>query len=41
MFTRDFFYKLMKWEGGYQNLPDDTGNYNACGQQVCTNRGIS
>ena len=28
-------------EGGYQNLPDDTGNYNSLGELVGTNMGIS
>lgn len=28
-------------EGGYQNFPNDTGNYNACGELVGTNMGVS
>lgn len=30
-----------KWEGGYQNFPNDTANYNSLSQLVGTNRGIS
>jgi lysozyme family protein len=39
--TRDFFQKIQKWEGGYQDMSSDTGNYNACGKLVGTNRGIT
>lgn len=39
--TTSFFNRLMQWEGGYQNHPQDTGNYNSCGQQVGTNFGIT
>lgn len=30
-----------RWEGGYQNHPNDTGNYNSRGELVGTNWGIS
>lgn len=39
--TPAFFQTILKMEGGYQNRPDDTGNYNTCGQLVGTNMGIS
>lgn len=32
---------LQKVEGGYQNLSNDSGNYNSLGQRVGTNYGIS
>jgi len=32
---------LKNAEGGYQNLPQDTGNYNSKGELVGTNHGIS
>lgn len=38
--TPDFFRKILKIEGGYQNRTDDSGNY-ACGQLIGTNMGIS
>ena len=38
--TQAFFNTILKIEGGYQNRPDDSGNY-ACGQLVGTNMGIS
>lgn len=38
--TQAFFQTILKIEGGYQNRPDDSGNY-ACGNQVGTNMGIS
>lgn len=41
MFTKDFFNRLMQWEGGYQNHESDTGNYNSCGARVGTNHGIT
>lgn len=36
-----FKHILAKNEGGYQNLPGDSGNYNSLGQRVGTNFGIS
>lgn len=38
--TQAFFKKILSIEGGYQNMPDDSGNY-ACGQLIGTNMGIS
>lgn len=38
--TSDFFATILKMEGGYQNRPDDSGNY-ACGQLIGTNMGVS
>lgn len=38
--TPAFFNTILKIEGGYQNRPDDAGNY-ACGQLIGTNMGIS
>lgn len=38
--TQDFFRTILKMEGGYQAMPDDTGNY-ACGQLVGTKYGVS
>lgn len=32
---------LLQVEGGYQNHPNDPGNFNSLGQNVGTNRGIS
>lgn len=32
---------LLEAEGGYQNSPNDTGNFNSLGQNVGTNKGIS
>jgi lysozyme family protein len=39
--TQDFWEKIQKWEGDYQNYPNDSGNYNSCGKQVGTNHGIT
>jgi lysozyme family protein len=39
--TWEFYKKIQKWEGDYQNHSEDNGNYNACGQQVGTNHGIT
>jgi lysozyme family protein len=39
--TKEFFQKIQKWEGGYQDMASDNGNYNACGKLVGTNRGIT
>lgn len=33
--------KIIEAEGGYQDIPGDTGNYNSNGQLVGTNHGIS
>lgn len=33
--------KTLKWEGGFQKMAKDTGNYNSRGELVGTNRGIS
>jgi lysozyme family protein len=38
--TQAFFNTILAMEGGYQNDPDDSGNY-ACGNQVGTNMGIA
>lgn len=38
--TQDFFRTILKMEGGYQAMPDDSGNY-ACGQLVGTKYGVS
>lgn len=38
--TNDFFQTILKMEGGYQNDPDDVGNY-ACNVLVGTNMGVS
>ncbi|MEZ4925580.1 MAG: glycosyl hydrolase 108 family protein [Saprospiraceae bacterium] len=38
--TTSFFQTILKMEGGYQNHPDDSGNY-ACGELIGTNMGIS
>jgi len=38
--TPDFFETILKMEGGYQDIPEDTGNY-ACGVLVGTNMGVS
>lgn len=38
--TQAFFKTILAMEGGYQNDPDDVGNY-ACGRQVGTNMGIA
>lgn len=38
--TSQFFGTILKMEGGYQNRPDDSGNY-ACGQLIGTNMGVS
>jgi len=38
--TPAFFQTILQMEGGYQNRPDDTGNY-SCGQLVGTNMGVS
>lgn len=38
--TAVFFKKILAIEGGYQNLPDDTGNY-SCGALVGTKYGVS
>lgn len=38
--TSQFFATILKMEGGYQNRPDDSGNY-ACGQLIGTNMGVS
>lgn len=40
-FTQEFYARLMKWEGGYQNHSSDTGNYNSCGALVGTNKGVT
>lgn len=40
-FTQEFYARLMKWEGGYQNHSSDTGNYNSCGSLVGTNKGVT
>jgi lysozyme family protein len=40
-YTRQLHDRIMPWEGGYQNHPEDSGNVNACGQRVGTNRGIT
>ena len=32
---------VLKWEGGYQNMKEDSGNYNSRGERVGTNYGIS
>lgn len=37
----DYVPFLKQVEGGYQNHPDDDGNYNSLGQLVGTNHGIS
>lgn len=39
--TADFFATILKMEGGYQNRPDDNGNYNSCGELAGTNMGVS
>lgn len=39
--TPQFFQTILKMEGGYQNRPDDTGNYNTCGDLSGTNMGVS
>jgi len=33
--------QVLRWEGGYQDHPNDSGNYNSKGQLVGTNHGIS
>lgn len=38
--TPTFFQTILKIEGGYQAMPDDTGNY-ACGQLIGTKYGVS
>lgn len=38
--TQAFFRKILQMEGGFQNMPDDNGNY-ACGQIIGTNMGVS
>ncbi len=38
--TQDFFRKILRIEGGYQAMPDDSGNW-ACGQLVGTKYGVS
>lgn len=38
--TPQFFATILKMEGGYQNRPDDTGNY-SCGVLAGTNMGVS
>lgn len=35
------YNRTAKWEGGYQKNPNDPGNYNAYGQLVGTNMGIT
>lgn len=35
------YNKTARWEGGYQDMPEDTGNYNSWGELVGTNWGIS
>jgi len=32
---------LMKWEGGYQAMPNDSGNYDSAGRLIGTNHGIA
>ena len=39
--TPAFFQTILKMEGGYQNMPDDSGNYNSAGELVGTNMGVS
>ena len=38
--TQAFFQKILAIEGGYQDHPDDSGNY-ACGQLIGTKYGVS
>ena len=38
--TPEFFQTILKMEGGYQAMPDDSGNY-ACGVLVGTKYGVS
>jgi len=38
--TPTFFNTILKIEGGYQAMPDDSGNY-ACGQLIGTKYGVS
>lgn len=38
--TPEFFRTILKMEGGYQAMPDDSGNY-ACGALVGTKYGVS
>jgi len=38
--TPTFFNTILKIEGGYQSMPDDSGNY-ACGQLIGTKYGVS
>ncbi len=39
--TPAFFKTILQMEGGYQNRPDDNGNYNSCGDLAGTNMGVS
>jgi len=39
--TQPFFRKILAMEGGFQCFPNDNGNYNACGELVGTNMGVS
>lgn len=33
--------KTLRWEGGYQDSPNDPGNFNSAGENIGTNLGIS
>jgi lysozyme family protein len=39
--TPAFFQKILRIEGGYQNMPDDNGNYTPCGTLAGTKYGVS
>lgn len=39
--TPEFFQKILRIEGGYQNMPDDNGNYTPCGTLAGTKYGVS
>lgn len=39
--TPAFFEKILRIEGGYQNMPDDSGNYTPCGTLAGTKFGVS
>jgi lysozyme family protein len=40
-FTREFFNTIGNWEGGYQCMPEDAGNYDSKKRLIGTNRGIA
>ena len=40
-FTKEFFNTIGNWEGGFQCMPNDSGNYDSKKRLIGTNRGIA